>query len=145
VGPGALVGLVIRVGVVLCVAVAIGRAVKFDDTLGVYDLRADRNAAATFADRTYPKWLTTSREVMETARLTIPEGDSYRVLIGGRAGRGDARAGRDFLVWLLLPRRHTDSESAQWVFCYSCDVEALGGRFEVLARSGQLSFGRVVR
>lgn len=140
--PRVWLGIAVRVGVVVCVAVAAAGAVKLDDTLGVFDVKADENAVSTYRDRTYPAWLAGSEDAMEDARLWMPEDASYRVVLGTEASKGDARFAKNFLFSLLLPRRLT-AESARWVFCYGCDTAKLGGRFEVLTTGGGFSFGRV--
>lgn len=138
----------IRLGVVFCVAVAVGTAaVKVDDVLGYFDVRADTNAAATFEQRahTYPGWAVSEGRFMEDARLWMPEDARYRVVLGPRF---DAERSWDLtrylLLWYLLPRRPTTSASAEWAFCYGCDEATLGDRFEILSRvPGGPLFGRV--
>ena len=44
---------------------------------------------------------------------------------------------RHMLLWFLLPRRPTESESAKWVFCYGCDDTMLGERFRILSLLGR--------
>lgn len=44
------------------------------------------------------------------------------------------------------PRRQTDSPDAPWVFCFGCDLAALGEGFEVLSDDGSgVIFGRTGR
>jgi hypothetical protein len=138
----------IRVGTVICVAVAgyVG-AGRLDDTVAVFDFRADANAAATFRGRTYPAspWVAGNWKVMEDARLWMPDDASYRVVHGPLFKAADHSGfGRYFLLGLLLPRRQTESESARWAFCYGCEASTLGPRFEVLSDSGNgFLFGRI--
>lgn len=144
-----LLDTTLRLGVVVCVAVAAAiAAIRLNDALGLYDLRADMNAAATHEQRahTYPGWAVAGGRVMEDARLWMPEDASYRVNFGpGFDGVRSSDFTRDMLLWFLLPRRPTRSASAEWVFCYGCDDAALGNRFKVLSRAdGGPSFGRML-
>lgn len=139
----------LRLGVVLCVVAATGTAaVRLDDTLGTFDLRADVNATYTYAQRahTHPEWSAAGGSVLEIARLWMPEDASYRIIYGPRFD--EARTSdftHLFLIGFLLPRRPTASHSAEWAFCYGCTEETLRKRFDVLARvSGGPAFGRVV-
>lgn len=138
----------IRIGVVACVGIAcVTGAGRLDDTIAVFDFRADLNAAATYRERVYPesRWVAGYWRVLEDARLRMPEGATYRIVEGPRFNTGDhsGHAGY-FLLGLLLPRRQTDSESARWVFCYGCEPTTLGARFRVLSDSGDgLLFGRM--
>ena len=137
--------LAVRVGVVLCVAAAayIGAA-RLDDTVAVFDFRADLNASASYRDRTYlpGRGLAGSWRVLEDARLWMPHDASYRVVEGPAAGLETSRYARFFLLGLLLPRRQTDSASAPFVFCYGCTRSTLGPHVHVLSRSSDLLFGR---
>ena len=137
--------LAVRVGVVLCVAAAgyIGAA-RLDDTVAVFDFRADLNASASYRDRTYlpGRGLAGNWRVLEDARLWMPHDASYRVVEGPAAGLETHRYARFFLLGLLLPRRQTDSASAPFVFCYGCTRDTLGPRVQVLSRSSDLLFGR---
>ena len=133
--------LATRVGVVVCVAAAayIGAA-RLDDTIAVFDFRADLNASASYRDRTYlpGRGLAGSWRVLEDARLWMPRDASYRVVEGpGIVGPETHRYARFFLLGLLLPRRQTDSESAPFVFCYGCNRSTLGPRSHPLSRSGR--------
>jgi hypothetical protein len=137
--------LAVRVGVVLCVAAAayIGAA-RLDDTIAVFDFRADLNASASYRDRTYlpGRGLAGNWRVLEDARLRMPRDASYRVVEGPAVGLETHRYARFFLLGLLLPRRQTESTSAPFVFCYGCTPSTLGPRFHVLSRSSDLLFGR---
>ena len=137
--------LAVRVGVVLCVAAAgyIGAA-RLDDTVAVFDFRADLNAAVSYRDRTYlpGRGLAGSWRVLEDARLWMPRDASYRVVEGPAAGLETHRYARFFLLGLLLPRRQTESASAPFVFCYGCTRATLGPHVQVLSRSSDLLFGR---
>lgn len=145
----ALLDTAIRLGVVVCVAVAVTTAaMKLDDVLGILDLRADTNAAYRYDQRnhTLPEWAAAGGKVLEDARLWMPEDATYRVVLGREFdGIRSADFTRHFLLGFLLPRRPTGSNSAEWVFCYGCDDATLGDRFEVLSRvDGGPSFGRML-
>jgi hypothetical protein len=135
-----------RVGVAACVAVmAFGGAEKLDDAVGFFDFRADENATASYAVRTYPDilWIAGSPAVMEDARLWMPEDAEYRVVEGRKLSLAESSGyGRHFLRTLLLPRTLTESESAPWVFCYACTQATLGHDYEVLSSQGDLLFAR---
>jgi hypothetical protein len=127
-----------RVAVVACVGAAcVMGAGKLDDSIAVFDFRADLNAAASYRERAYPAstWVAGSANVMEDARLWMPRNAEYRVVNGPDFSLHDSSGyGRHFLRTLLLPRTQTDSESAPWVFCYGCTGSTLGPRYEVLSR-----------
>ncbi|MBA2741401.1 MAG: hypothetical protein H0U46_05265 [Actinobacteria bacterium] len=131
---------VTRVGVVACVGVAcLVGAGRLDDTVAVFDFRADANAAASFRERTYPEspWVAGSPAVIDDARLWMPEDAEYRVVEGRELTIAQSSGyGRHFLLTLLLPRTRTESESAPWVFCYACTPRTLGSEYEVLSDSG---------
>jgi hypothetical protein len=117
-----------------------------DEIMGLFDWRADRNAAQGYLEREYSDGgAVMSPEVVEVARRAMPDAARYRVVLGdGLVGEG--RFTRlivaDFLRYFLLPRRQ--APGASWVFCYGCDSTRLGGRFEVLADGGNgVVFGRV--
>jgi len=138
----------VALGAVLCVVVAAASgALRLDEALGLFDFRADENAALGYLERVYAdNGLVVSRRVVEDGLAWIPENASYRVVMGSRIA-GEHRFTRlvleDFLRYFLLPRRLTESDSAPWVFCYGCDVSSLGERFRVLSDNGDgILFGR---
>jgi hypothetical protein len=136
-----------RLGVVACVGLAcLVGAGRLDDTVAVFDFRADANAAATFGERTYPEspWVAGSAAVLEDARLWMPEDATYRVVEARELAVAEGSGyGRHFVRTLLLPRTQTESESARWVFCYACTATTLGPEYEVLSDSGDgLLFAR---
>lgn len=137
--------LVARLGVVVCVAVAayVGAA-RLDDTIAVFDFRADLNASLTYRDRTYlpGQGLAGDWRVLEDARLWMPPEATYRVVEERGVGQETQRYARFFLLGLLLPRRQVDSAKAEYAFCYGCTSETLGQRFQVLSRSSDVLFGR---
>ena len=128
-----------RIGVVACVAATgLLGAGRLDDTVAVFDYRADVNAAATFNQRTYPEieFLPGGDVVMEDARLWMPDDARYRVVAGSAALESEVGPLRTLLVVLLMPREQTHDESAPWVFCYRCSPSTLGPGYEVIADSG---------
>ena len=137
--------VVVRVGVVVCVAVAayVGAA-RLEDTIAVFDFRADLNASLTYRDRTYLPGLGLAGDwrVLEDARLWMPSGATYRVVEEPGINSETRRYARFFLLGLLLPRRQVDSPSAEYAFCYGCTPSTLGRRFEVLSKSRDVVFGR---
>ncbi len=144
-----MLATVVRAGVVLCVAVALGTAfVKLRDVLGVFDQRADANSTLTYPQRshTHPEWSPEGGNVLEAGRLWMPEDAEYRIVFGPSFDRKLAvDFTRHFLVGYLLPRRPTDSDRAPWLFCYACDEQTLE-RLEVIAAAeGGPTFGRVTR
>ena len=142
--------VLLRLAVVACVAAAVGTAaVKLPDALGIFDLRADINATSTYSERTHThrEWSPAGGNVLERARLLMPETAQYRVVFGPAWSRS---AGADFthrlLYGFLLPRRPTRAEDVEWVFCYGCDDRTLGDGFEIIAGVvGGPTFGRMVR
>ena len=141
----ALRGLIVRVGVVVCVALAayVGAA-RLDDTIAVFDFRADLNASLSYRDRTYlpGQGLAGDWRVLEDARLWMPRDATYRVVEEPGVGQETQRYARFFLLGLLLPRRQVDSGKAEYAFCYGCTAATLGERFQVLSRSSDVLFGR---
>jgi hypothetical protein len=138
----------IRAGVVVCVlAAALAGLSRLDETLGLFDWRADHNASLAYLDREYgDRGWALDRRVIEDARLWMPRDAAYATVLGPRWDNLDGQVAADFLKYFLLPRLETDVGSASWVFCYACDVAQLGPDFEVLSegRDGIL-FGRVAR
>jgi hypothetical protein len=136
----------LRVGVVLCVAVATGTAaLRLDDALGIFDLRADINSSLTYSGRTHthPEWSPAPGRVLETARLWMPRDARYRVVYG--PGFDASRTGdfsHQLLYDFLLPRRPTASRAARWVFCYGCDPRVLADLDVIAEVPGGPVFGR---
>jgi len=135
-----------RIGVVVCVAVAayIG-AGRLDDTIAVFDFRADLNASLTYRDRTYlpGDGLAGDWRVLEDARLWMPEDASYDVVFGSPTLERRFGNVAYFLYILLWPRAQAAGPDARWVFCYGCTRSTLGPGHEVLSDSGKgLLFAR---
>jgi hypothetical protein len=140
----------IRAGVLVCVvAVAAAALLRMDETLGLFDFRADRNASLTYLDREYgDRGWAPDRRVIEDARLRMPDDARYAIVLGPRWDNLDGTVAADFIEYFLLPRREVDPDSgeAEWAFCYACDPAELGGRFQALARGRDgISFGAVRR
>jgi hypothetical protein len=137
----------VRIGVVACVAAAglvgVGR---LDTALAVFDFRADENHSRTFVERTYPEidTLPGASEVLEDARLWMPDDARYRVVYG--SPELERRLGNVafFLFILMWPRTQDQVEpEPSWTFCYRCTRSSLGPEYEVLSDSGQgLIFAR---
>lgn len=131
--------IAVRIGVVACVAAAcLLAAGRLDNTLAVFDYRADTNAAATFNERTYPEieFLPGWARVIEDARLWMPENASYQVL--SEPNTPPRRSGplRTFLLVLLTPREQTRDGAAPWAFCFDCAPSMLNPEYEILSDSG---------
>lgn len=135
---GSSLSIALRIGVVVCVVIAVATAaVKLPSALGIFDLRADNNAALTYSQRahTHPEWFAAAGNLLEDARLWMPEDARYRVVFGPRFDRTRSSDFTHLLLYgFLLPRRPTSSEDAKWVFCYGCTDTTLGDGFQVLAR-----------
>jgi hypothetical protein len=129
------------------VAVAAAALNRFDETLGLLDFRADRNASLEYLDREYgDRGWAPDRRVVEDGRLWMPEDARYAIVIGPEWENLDGTVAADFLKYFLLPRREVDigSGEAEWAFCYACDQDALPGRFEVLSSGTEgFVFGRL--
>lgn len=147
----ARVARVARLGVVGCVAVASALVgLRFDSALGLFDHRADENAARGYLERLYgePFGILGNREVVAEALLRMPKDATYRVLVGPNL-QVEREAvvleqAPELLRFVLLPRTRTESASAPWVFCYGCDRSLLGAGFQVLADEGNgIMFGRM--
>jgi hypothetical protein len=137
---------VVRLGVVICVACAIVVAVAaFPDALNSSDHWADRNSALDYKSRSVPyEEAVGSQLVVEDARLWMPDDATYRIVNAPDLQGPLQWAAPDFLAGFLLPRRQTESTDTPWVFCFSCDVSALGEDFEVLSDDGSgVIFGRI--
>ena len=138
---------VIRLGVVICIglAVVVGAARYFSDALDGSAFWADRHSSLDYASRSVPpESAVGSKKLVEDARLWMPEDATYRIVTAPDLQGPLQWAAPDFLAGFLLPRRQTESTDSPWVFCYLCDVSALGDRFEVLSDGGNgVVFGRI--
>ena len=140
-------GGVIRLGVVICIALAVvvSAARYFSDALDGSAFWADQHSALDYAMRSVPpESAVGSQKVVEDARLWMPTDATYRIVTAPDLQGPLLWAAPDFLAGFLLPRRQTDSADARWVFCYQCDPTELGDRFEVLSDGGNgVLFGRM--
>jgi len=138
---------VIRFGVVLCVGLALAVVIAgaYRDALEGSDFWADRHSGSDYATRSVPNETAIgSKQVAEDARLWMPEDATYRIVASPDLEGPLEWAAPDFLAGFLLPRRQTDSEDAEWVFCYLCDTAELGDQFETLSDGGNgVLFGRM--
>jgi len=136
---------VIRLGVVLCVGLAVVIALStYSEALDGNDFWADRNSALDYTARSVPfSEGVGSPKVAEDARLWMPEDASYRIVTHLQGPLEWSAPG--FLAGFLLPRRQTASDDTPWVFCYQCDTSALQG-FVMLSDGGNgVLFGRTSR
>jgi hypothetical protein len=135
--------------VAICVGVtSLLGLLRMDEVMGLFDWRADQNAAQGYLEREYADGgAVMHREVIEAARRVIPRDGTYRVVIGPNLtneGRFTRLIVADFLKTFLLPRRQVPE--ADWVICYGCDRDRLGGPLEVVADAGDgVVLGRVGR
>ncbi len=139
---------VVRLGVVICVVLGVVILPgALADALDGNDHWADKNGSLDYVSREVPlAEAVGSQRVAEDARLWMPEDASYRIVAAPDLSGPLQWAAPDFLASFLLPRRQTDSEDAEWVFCYRCDTAELGDGFEVLADGGDgILFGRASR
>jgi hypothetical protein len=131
-------GGIARLGVVLCVAVALGYGlVYFAKALDRLGDQASSNAALNFDDREIAggNALLADSGALYEARGLIPEEETYRVVAGPNV-EGATELTQAFIDqyarYFLMPRR--PSADARWILCYGCDPAELGDGFEVLWR-----------
>lgn len=139
-----------RLGVVLCVAAAVGYGlvyfVKAIDRLGD-DARS--HSALNFDDREFAGGnALVSNTPLYEARGLIPENETYRYVVGagveGEAAVTLAIQVGDYVRSFLMPRRPTSD--ASWVLCYACEPAELGGGFEILYQDEEgILLGRSAR
>ena len=125
-----------RLGVVLCVAVALGfAAVYFVDALDRLGDQARANAALSFDDREVAggNAVVVDNASLFEARALVPEDEAYRVVAGPNVAGAPDLAEQyvdQYARYFLMPRR--PSPDARWILCYGCDLAELGEGFEVL-------------
>jgi hypothetical protein len=147
--PAGARGRAVAAAVLLCVAVAtLGSLERFDQVIGLFDWRADRNSSQSYLELLYAdEGVVGDRDVIEEARLRMPEDATYRVVVGQ-----DLRAGNrftplviaEYLEYFLLPRRQVGDASAEWALCYGCDPRTLGaGRVRMADGRNGVSFWRL--
>lgn len=126
-----------RLGVVLCVVVALGYGsvyfVRAVDRLGD---QARSNAALNFDDREFAggNAVVVANAALYEARGLIAEDETYRVVTGPNVA-GATELTEDYIDqyarYFLMPRR--PSPDARWIICYGCDPAVdLAAGFEVL-------------
>ena len=141
-------GFLIRLGVVACVAVAVGTAV-FKLRRCARDLRPprgpQRGSRPTASGRTLisngrrPPGTSWRRRDFACQRTRATASSSGLPTIASVS----ADFTHQLLPTFLLPRRQTASEDAEWVFCYGCDETTLDDRYRVIAQvEGGPMFGR---
>jgi hypothetical protein len=121
----------------ILVALALPLALEF------YDHKADVFSSLTYQERQHGVWpgvptAIRDRDVVDVAAAAMPSTARYRVVIGPdwvTEWRSNASRSveSDFLRFHLLPRLQTTSEEARWVFCFRCDLRALGADVRVVA------------
>ena len=139
---------VVRLGVVICVVLGVlVLPSALADALAGNDSWADHHSSLDYLSHEVPlAEAVGSQRLAEDARLWMPEDARYRIVAAPDLSGPLEWAAPDFLAGFLLPRRQTDSETAEWVFCYRCDPAGLGADFEVLSDGGDgILFGRVNR
>jgi len=119
---------VARLGVVLCVAVALGYgSVYFVRALDLLGDQASANAALNFDDREFAggNAVVVANAALYEARGLIPEDETYRVATGPNVA-GATELTEDYIDqyarYFLMPRR--PSPDARWIICYGCNPEA---------------------
>ena len=129
-----------RLGVILCVAVALGFGlvylVRAVDRLGD---DASRNSALNFDDREFAggNSLVVDKRALYEARALIPKDGTYRVAAGPGVD-GATELTEDYIDQyarsFLMPRRPT--ADAPWILCYGCELSELGDDAEVVWDNG---------
>ena len=126
----------VRLGVIACVAVTVVLGlvyfVRALDRLG-YD--ASQNAAANYDDREFGAGnaLGVDKDALYAARGWIPEGKTYRVVVGPHGAETTDRAAADIVAYaryFLMPRR--PAPDSTWVLCYGCDLSSLGEELQIV-------------
>ena len=128
---------------VLLAATSIVVVLALPLALEFYDGKADDFSSLSYQERQFGAWhgvptAIRDRDVVERAVVQMPSDARYRVVIGPdwvTEWRSNASRSveADFLRFYLLPRRQTQSPDARWVFCFKCDVRALGSDVRVVA------------
>lgn len=129
-------GGVVRIGVVVLVLVStVAGIVSFPTRVRDADRSASSNSALSYADRDVAggNELVADQAALYEARGRIPEEADYRVVVGTDY-TGGTELTRDFVGsfyrYFLMPRRQT--EDAQWIICYGCDLAVYGSRAKVV-------------
>jgi hypothetical protein len=135
-------GGIARLGVIACAAVAlVAVLVELPQVIDRLGDRASRSAQLTYEDREMGAALgvVADQQALREARALIPPDGSYRVVTGPGEIAGATELTRpyieSFATSFLIPRR--TSNSAPWVLCYGCDVEALGAGARIVWTNGE--------
>jgi hypothetical protein len=129
---------VARLGVVLCVAVALAfGVVYFVKAVDRLHDAARANAALNFDDRELAggNALVGVNAPLYEARALIPEDETYRIVAGPNV-EGATELTEPYIDqyarYFLMPRR--PAADARWIICYGCDPAVLGDEIEVVWR-----------
>ena len=138
----------VRIGVAFLVAVtAVAVVLAYPTIVRDADRRASNNSSLSFADRDVAggNGLVADQAALYEARGRIPEDATYHVAVDAEyAGGIDLTVANvaSFYRYFLMPRRH--AESAPWLICYGCDLDAYGSRAEVVWESPEgISIARI--
>jgi hypothetical protein len=130
---------VVRLGVALCVGVALALGVVyFVHALDRLGDDAGANAAANFDDREFGggNSLAVDKNALYEARALIRPEETYHVVAGpaveGANELTEQHIG-EYVRYFLMPRR--PSPDARWILCYGCDLAQLGSELDVLWRN----------
>jgi hypothetical protein len=128
---------VARLGVVACAIIAwVAVIVELPHAIDRLGDRASGAASLTYEDREMGAALgvVADQRALREARALIPPNGRFYVATGPGTIAGATELTRpyieSFATSFLIPRRHSDS--APWVLCYGCDVEALGAGARVV-------------
>jgi hypothetical protein len=139
--------LAARIGVALCVAVAVALGlvyfVKAIDRLGE---DASGNASANFDDREFGggNSLAVDKDALYEARALIRPDGKYRVVPGPGAEAANELTEQhieEFARYFLMPRR--PAADARWIVCYGCDLSQLPGLQLVWRNDAGIAIGRL--
>lgn len=136
-----------RLGVVLCVAVALGYGlVYFTKAVDRLGDQASSNAALNFDDREIAggNALLADSVPLYEAQALIPEDETYHVVAGPNV-EGATELTEAFIDqyarYFLMPRR--PSADARWILCYGCAPGELGEGFEIMWQEAGVMIGRL--
>ena len=120
---------------VLAAALAAG-VVEFPSAFRTMQSRAADNAAQAPELRPLAGALgiDISRQFMLAADALVPQHESFVVQTGPNIGVSTPvtiPAVPAFMQTLMLPRRETDADTADWLLCYGCDLGPWKGRLKV--------------
>jgi hypothetical protein len=136
-----------RLGVVLCVAAALGVGlIYYGKALRQLGNTASSNSALAYDDREIAggNSVIVDQAAAYEARALIPVGTAYRFAIGAglREQTDLTKYAGDWFRYFLMPRRQLGE--ARWVICYGCDRATLGASYEVRWRDADgISIGQL--